>query len=83
MIQDLHDIVQECLVFNDLTNVNIVEANKLQMKNVIPVDPIPVNDQWHISLLKVLLDTRNERKCSKLNLTKDQLNYMIESLCIT
>ena len=68
---------------NDLTNVNIVEANKLQMKNVIPVDPIPVNDQWHISLLKVLLDTRNERKCSKLNLTKDQLNYMIESLCIT
>ena len=46
---------------NDLTNVNIVDANKLQMKNVIPIDPIPVNDQWRIRLLQVLLGTRKDR----------------------
>ena len=67
---------------NDLTNINIVDANKLQMKNVIPIDPIPVNDQWRIRLLQVLLGTRKDRNSSKLNLTKDQLNDMLESLCI-
>ena len=71
--------MQECLVSKLPDKCQHSEANKLQMKNVIPVDPIPVNDQWHTSLLKVLLETRNERKSSKLNLTKDQSNDMIEN----
>ena len=69
MIQDQHYARKECLVSKWPDKCQHSEANKLQMKNVIPVDPIPVNDQWHTSLLKVLLETRNERKSSKLNLT--------------
>ena len=41
---------------NNMTNVNIILTNKYQMRNAIPVDPIPENDQWRVGLLNVLLE---------------------------
>ena len=68
---------------NDLTNVNILKTSKFQMKKVIPINPIPANDLWRIRLLQVLLEARKVKNSENLNLTKDQLNAMIESLCIS
>ena len=66
---------------NDLTKVNIVETSKIQMKRLIPIDPIPDNDKWRINLLTVLLEARKTKNWQQLNLDKQQLDEMIESLC--
>ena len=68
---------------NNLTNENIVVTSKFKVKQLIPINPIPANDQWRIRLLQVLLDARKEKNSAKLNLTKDQLNDMLQSLCIS
>ena len=70
---------------NDLTVVNIIETSKFQLKKLIKltINPIPANDLWRIRLLQVLLEARKVKNSENLNLTKDQLNAMIESLCIS
>ena len=76
-------IGKNVLFLNNLTNVNTVVTNKFKVKQLIPINPIPANDQWRIRLLQVLLDARKEKNSAKLNLTKDQLNDMLQSLCIS
>ena len=68
---------------NNMTNVNIILTNKYQMRNAIPVDPIPENDQWRVRLLNLLLDARKSKNYENLNLNKEQLDSMIKSLCIS
>ena len=70
---------------NDLTDVNIIETSKFQLKKLIKltINPIPANDLWRIRLLQVLLEARKVKNSENLNLTKDQLNAMIESLYIS
>ena len=68
---------------SDLTNVNIIETNKFQMKRVIPIESIPDNDKWRINLLSLLLEARKNKNWQQLNLNKNQLDEMIESLCIS
>ena len=68
---------------DNLTNVSIVVTSNSKVKQLIPINPIPANDQWRIRLLQVLLDARKEKNSAKLNLTKDQLNDMLQSLCIS
>ena len=68
---------------NNLTNVNIILTNKYQMRSAIPKNPIPENDQWRVRLLNVLLDARKSKNYEDLNLNKEQLDSMIQSLCIS
>ena len=70
-------------ILNNLTNVNIILTNKYQMRSAILVDPIQGNDQWRVRLLNVLLDARKSNNCEDLNLNKEQLDSMIQSLCIS
>ena len=79
----LYTIGKNVWFLNNLTNVNIVVTSKFKVKQLIPINPIPANDQWRIRLLQVLLDARKEKNSAKLNLTKDQLNDMLQSLCIS
>ena len=68
---------------NNMTNVNIILTNKYQMRSAIPKNPIPENDQWRVRLLNVLLDARKSKNYEDLNLNKEQLDSMIQSLCIS
>ena len=68
---------------NNLNKANIVETSKIQMKRLIPIDPIPDNDKWRINLLTVLLEGRKTKNWQQLNLDKQKLDEMIESLCIS
>ena len=61
----------------------MVVTSNFKVKQLIPINPIPANDQWRIRLLQVLLDARKEKISAKLNLTKNQLNDMLQSLCIS
>ena len=79
----LYTIGKNVWFLNNLTNANIVVTSKFKVKQLIPINPIPANDQWRIRLLQVLLDARKEKNSAKLNLTKDQLNDMLQSLCIS
>ena len=53
------------------------------MRSAIPKNPIPENDQWRVRLLNVLLDARKSKNSEDLNLNKEQLDSMIQSLCIS
>ena len=68
---------------NDLTNVDIVKASKLQMKCSIPVNHIPVSDQWRVGMLNVLIEARMTKNYEQLKTNKEQLNALLESLCIS
>ena len=68
---------------NNVININILVTNKYQLRIAIPVNPIPENDQWRVGLLNVLLDARKSKNCENLNLNKEQLDSMIQSLCIS
>ena len=84
LINDPRSTIGKNVLFLDnLTNVSIVVTSKYKVKQLIPINPIPANDQWRIRLLQVLLDARKEKNSAKLNLTKDQLNDMLQSLCIS
>ena len=84
LINDPRSTIGKNVWFLDnLTNVSIVVTSKHKVKQLIPINPIPANDQWRIRLLQVLLDARKEKNSAKLNLTKDQLNDMLQSQCIS
>ena len=52
------------------------------MRSAILVDPIQGNDQWRVRLLNVLLDARKSNNYEDMNLNKEQLDSMIQSLCL-
>ena len=71
LINDPRSTIGKNVWFLDnLTNVSMVVTRNFKVKQLIPINPIPANDQWRIRLLQVLLDARKEKISAKLNLTK-------------
>ena len=66
---------------NNLTDVNILVAGKVEIRNAIRIDPIPASDQWRVGLLNIFLEARILKNYSKLNLNKVQFIDMLDSLC--
>ena len=66
---------------NSSRDVNILVANKVQIRKAIKIEPIPANDQWRVGLLDIFMETRIKKTYSKMNLSKDQFVDTLLSLC--
>ena len=66
---------------SSIMNVNILEYPHYKYKQLLPRQSVPVSEQWRFCLLSTLLNARNSKNFSSLNLNKTQCNDMINSLC--
>ena len=66
-----------------LTGENCLSFATWRWKQLLPRQEIPENDQFRVTWLQCLLEIRKTKDYNKLNLTEDQFNDMLISLCIS
>ena len=64
---------------NDLCEKKVLKLAHWRVKQLLPKEEQV--ERWRSNLLTSLLDSRRNRSQSQLNLTKDQCEEMIKSLC--
>ena len=64
---------------NNQVNDDITKISSYKMKQMLPKSDIPVKEMWRIGLLTALLSSRNNPK--HLNLSKSQIQELLDSLC--
>ena len=68
---------------NQITNSNILKNDFWKTKILLPKLIIPESDAWRIGFLATLLTSIFERNPHKMNLSVEQLDQMLHSLCTT
>ena len=67
----------------NMTNCEVVKFARWKVKQNLPVKSVPQSDNWRTSLLTLLLEARQSKNYSKINLSKMEAAEMIISLCIS
>ena len=68
---------------SDLAGEHCLSFAPWRWKQMLPKNEIPVNETWKTSWLECLLEIRKCKDYGRLNLTEDQFNSMLDSLCIS
>ena len=67
---------------NERSNVNVLETEQVELRQLFPKESGPRNDSWRISLLKLFLNARsNFTYRTELNISEQYVKEMIDSLC--
>ena len=66
-----------------MTNCEVVKFARWKVKQNLPVKSVPQSDNWRTSLLTLVLEARQSKDYSKINLSKLEATEMIISLCIS
>ena len=67
---------------SDITNENCLALAPWRWKQLLPKLELSDSDSWRTPWLDCLLEIRLTKDYQKLNLTEDQFDQMLTSLCI-
>ena len=84
LISDSRSIIKKNIWFlNNLTKSDICVSASWKVKQLLPVEDIPNEDMWRVSLLSKFLEIRYRKQFSEYSMTQSQCDDFIRSLCIS